>query len=132
MTPMVHANTVIALREAFKALNSMVLFIRKKLLDRVRGKDVTARITVGFSSVLVDVGDDRIARTFARASSTYERIFSIEGSFPMELILAWSSLICEISMSIPLAALKEPPKNRATSLLCSIQLGLLNMREMTS
>jgi hypothetical protein len=110
----------------------MPLPVRRKLLDRARGEDVTARITVGFNSVLVDAGRDRTAGMLARASSTFKRIVSIEGGFPMEFILAWSSLICEISMSIPLAALNEPLKNLATSLLCSIRLGLLNMSEITS
>jgi hypothetical protein len=65
----------------------------------------------------VDAGRGCTAGICARATSIFERIVTIEGDLPMELILAWSLLTRDISMSIPLAALKEPLKNRATSLL---------------
>ena len=95
-----------------RRIESMALPVRRKRLERARGKDVTARRTAGFSGALVDAGRDCTAGMCARATSIFERIVTIEGGLPMELILAWSSLTRDISMSIPLAALKEPLKNR--------------------
>jgi hypothetical protein len=110
ITPTVFANVVIASRDEYKSVKSTVLPVRRKLLGRARGEDVTARRTAGFRGALVEEGRDRAVGMCARASSTIERIVTIEGGLPIELILAWSSVTRDSSRSIPLAALKEPLK----------------------